>query len=145
MGSLVLGSMLGGGGGGGVTTAPGPAQPAPPAFRQAMAQPPQVPGVQAQQAPAVNTGAAQQTPQVVQDPRDDEKRRQMIELLAKQGLDQMQIQTRLADLDDQKFFQSPAERVEETRKVPPRGLLSAGAKETEEEEKQEKPRGILGI
>ena len=118
MGSLVLGSMLGGGGGGGVTTAPGPAQPAPPAFRQAMAQPPQVPGVQAQQAPAV---------------------------LAKQGLDQMQIQTRLADLDDQKFFQSPAERVEETRKVPPRGLLSAGAGETEEEEKQEKPRGILGI
>ena len=145
MGSLVLGSMLAGGGGGGVTIAPGPAQPAPPAFRQAAAQAPQVPGVQAQQAPAVNTGAAQQTPQVVQDPREDEKRRQMIELLAKQGLDQRQIQTRLADLDDQKFFQSPAERVEETRKVPPRGLLSAGAGETEEEEKQEKPRGILGV
>ena len=51
MGSLVLGSMLGGGGGGGVTTAPGPAQPAPPAFRQAIAQPPQVSGVQAQQTP----------------------------------------------------------------------------------------------
>ena len=93
----------------------------------------------------VQTGAVQQTPQVVQDPREDDKRRQMIELLAKQGLDQRQIQTRLADLDDRKFFQSPAERVEETRKVPPRGLLSAGARETEEEEKQEKPRGILGI
>ena len=144
MGSLVLGSMLGGGGGG-VTTVPGPAQPAPPAFRQATAQAPQIPGVQAQQAPVVNTGAAQQTPQVVQDPREDEKRKQMIELLVKQGLDQRQIQTRLADLDDQKFFQSPTERVEETRKVPPRGLLSAGAGETEEEEKQEKPRGILGI
>tara|TARA_Y100000361_G_scaffold87595_1_gene77865 strand:+ start:210 stop:644 length:435 start_codon:yes stop_codon:yes gene_type:complete len=144
MGSLVLGSMLGGGGGG-VTTVPGPAQPAPPAFRQATAQAPQIPGVQAQQAPVVNTGAAQQTPQVVQDPREDEKRKQMIELLVKQGLDQRQIQTRLADLDDQKFFQSPTERVEETRKVPPRGLLSAGAGETDKEEKEEKPRGILGI
>jgi uncharacterized protein YggE len=91
----------------------------------------------------VQTGAVQQAPQAV--PQGDDRRRQMIELLAKQGLDQRQIQTRLADLDDQKFFQSPAERVEETRKVPPRGLLSAGAGETEEEEKQEKPRGILGI
>ena len=144
MGSLILASALGGGGGG-VTTAPGPAQPAPPTFRKAAAQSPQIPGVQAQQAPVVSTGAAQQSPQVVQDPREDEKRRQMIELLAKQGLDQAQIQTRLAELDDQKFFQSPAERVEETRKVPPRGLLSAGVGETEKEEKQEKPRGILGI
>ena len=144
MGSLVLGSMLGGGGGG-VTTVPGPAQPAPPAIRQAPAQAPQIPGVQAQQTPVVNTGAAQQTPQIVQDPREDEKRRQMIELLVKQGLDQRQIQTRLADLDDEKFFQSPTERVEETRKVPPKGLLSAGAGETDKEEKEEKPRGILGI
>ena len=69
----------------------------------------------------------------------------MIELLAKQGLDQRQVQARLAELDEQKFFQSPAERVEETRKVPPKGLLSAGAGETDKEEKQEKPRGILGI
>jgi len=144
MGSLVLGSMLGGGGGG-VTTVPGPAQPAPPAFRQATAQAPQMPGVQAQQAPIVNTGAKQQTPQVVQDPREDEKRKQMIELLVKQGLDQRQIQTRLAELDDQKFFQSPTERVKETREVPPRGLLSVDADKPDKEEKQEKPRGILGI
>lgn len=102
----------------------------------------QTPGVQAQQTPLVNTGATLQTPQAVQDPRENERRRQMIELLAKQGLDQRQIQERLADLDDQKFFQSPAERVEETRKVPPRGLLSAGTGEIEQEEK---PRGILGI
>tara|TARA_R100000329_G_scaffold69976_1_gene61190 strand:+ start:3356 stop:3787 length:432 start_codon:yes stop_codon:yes gene_type:complete len=143
MSSLILGGMLGGGGG--VSVAPGPAQPAPPAFRAATAQAPQIPGVQAQQAPIVNTGAKQQAPQVAQDPKEDEKRKQMIEILIKQGLDQRQIEARLADLADQKFFQSPAERVEETRKVPPRGLLSAGAGETEEEEKQEKPRGILGI
>jgi len=141
MASMLLGSMLGGGGGG-ITMAPAP--PAPPAFRQASAQSPQVPGVQAQQAPIVSTGAAQQMPQGVQSSEEEEKRKQMIELLLKQGLDQNQIQTRLADLDDQKFFQSPSERVEETRQVPPRGLLSAAAtKETEEDE--EKPKGILGI
>ena len=87
----------------------------------------------------VQTGAVQQAPQVV--PQGDEKRKQMIQLLLKQGLDQKQIQTRLADLDGQKFFQSPAERVEETRQVPPRGLLSTAAEKKEEE----KPKGILGI
>ena len=144
MGGIVS-SILGGGPAGGQAPAQGGGSPAAPATRVALSQQPQMPGVQAQQPPAVNTGAAQQIPQVVQDPREDEKRRQMIELLAKQGLDQAQIQTRLAELDDQKFFQSPAERVEETRKVPPRGLLSVGVGETEEEEKQEKPRGILGV
>jgi len=140
MASMLLGSMLGGGGGG-ITMAPAP--PAPPAFRQASAQSPQVPGVQAQQAPIVSTGAAQQMPQGVQSSEEEEKRKQMIELLLKQGLDQNQIQTRLADLDDQKFFQSPSERVEETRQVLPRGLLSAAVKE--EKEDKEKPKGILGI
>ena len=92
----------------------------------------------------MGTGAAQQMPQGVQSSREEDKRKQMIELLLKQGLDQNQIQTRLADLDDQKFFQSPSERVEETRQVQPKGLLSAAAaKETEEDE--EKPKGILGI
>ena len=140
MASMLLGSMLGGGGGG-ITMATAP--PAPPAFRQASAQSPQVPGVQAQQAPIVSTGAAQQMPQGVQSSEEEEKRKQMIELLLKQGLDQNQIQTRLADLDDQKFFQSPSERVEETRQVPPRGLLSAAVEEKEED--KEKPKGILGI
>ena len=140
MASMLLGSMLGGGGGG-ITMAPAP--PAPPAFRQASAQSPQVPGVQAQQAPIVSTGAAQQMPQGVQSSEEEEKRKQMIELLLKQGLDQNQIQTRLTDLDDQKFFQSPSERVEETRQVLPKGLLSAAVEEKEED--KEKPKGILGI
>ena len=140
MASMLLGSMLGGGGGG-ITMAPAP--PAPPAFRQASAQSPQVPGVQAQQAPIVSTGAAQQMPQGVQSSEEEEKRKQMIELLLKQGLDQNQIQTRLADLDDQNFFQSPSERVEETRQVLPKGLLSAAVEEKEED--NEKPKGILGI
>ncbi len=140
MASMLLGSMLGGGGGG-ITMAPAP--PAPPAFRQASAQSPQVPGVQAQQAPIVSTGAAQQMPQGVQSSEEEEKRKQMIELLLKQGLDQNQIQTRLADLDDQNFFQSPSERVEETRQVLPKGLLSAAVEEKEED--KEKPKGILGI
>ena len=110
----------------------------------ALAQSPQLPGVQAQQAPAVNTGATAQVPQPIPNNGEDEKRKQMIELLLKQGLDQNQIQTRLADLDDQKFFQSPAERAGEKRQVLPKGLLSAAAaKETEEDE--EKPKGILGI
>lgn len=139
MASMLLGSMLGGGGGG-ITMAPAP--PAPPAFRQASAQSPQVPGVQAQQAPIVSTGAAQQMPQGVQSSEEEEKRKQMIELLLKQGLDQNQIQTRLADLDDQNFFQSPSERVEETRQVLPKGLLSAAVEEKKDEEK---PKGILGI
>lgn len=108
----------------------------------ALAQTPQMPGIQAQQAPAVNTGATAQVPQPIPNNGEDEKRKQMIELLLKQGLDQNQIQTRLADLDDQKIFQSPSERVEETRQVQPKGLLSAAAeKETEEK----KPKGILGI
>ena len=140
MASMLLGSMLGGGGGG-ITMAPAP--PAPPAFRQASAQSPQVPGVQAQQAPIVSTGAAQQMPQGVQSSEEEEKRKQMIELLLKQGLDQNQIQTRLADLDDQNFFQSPSDRVEETRQVLPKGLLSAAVEEKEED--KEKPKGILGI
>ena len=140
MASMLLGSMLGGGGGG-ITMAPAP--PAPPAFRQASGQSPQVPGVQAQQAPIVSTGAAQQMPQGVQSSEEEEKRKQMIELLLKQGLDQNQIQTRLADLDDQNFFQSPSERVEETRQVLPKGLLSAAVEEKEED--KEKPKGILGI
>ena len=140
MASMLLGSMLGGGGGG-ITMAPAP--PAPPAFRQASAQSPQVPGVQAQQAPIVSTGAAQQMPQGVQSSEEEEKRKQMIELLLKQGLDQNQIQTRLADLDDQNFFQSPSERGEETRQVLPKGLLSAAVEEKEED--KEKPKGILGI
>ena len=140
MASMLLGSMLGGGGGG-ITMAPAP--PAPPAFRQASAQSPQVPGVQAQQAPIVSTGAAQHMPQGVQSSEEEEKRKQMIELLLKQGLDQNQIQTRLADLDDQNFFQSPSERVEETRQVLPKGLLSAAVEEKEED--KEKPKGILGI
>lgn len=104
----------------------------------ALAQTPQMPGIQAQQAPAVNTGATAQVPQAI--PDEEDKRKQMIELLLKQGLDQKQIQTRLADLDDQKFFQSPSERVKETRQVSPRGLLDAAA-----EKEEEKPKGILGI
>ena len=64
MSSLVLGSIFGGGGG--VSK-----QPLPPAFRGAAAQAPQIPGVQAQQTPIVNTGAKQQAPQVAQDPKED--------------------------------------------------------------------------
>ena len=143
MGSLVLGSMLGGGGGGGVTTAPGPAQPAPPAFRQAMAQPPQVPGVQAQQAPAVNTGAAQQTPQVVQDPGEDDRRRQMIELLLNQGQSEQQIQNRLQQLDKQNFFDKPSIDPQFTPGTQgPQGLLS---NQEPEEKEEKKPKGILGV
>ena len=136
MGSIAS-SILGGGNPGG--------QPAgqAAALQAGLTQLPQLPGVQAQQAPAVNTGATAQVPQPIPNNDEDEKRKQMIELLLKQGLDQNQIQTRLADLDDQKFFQSPSERVEETRQVPPRGLLSAAVKEEKEDE--EKPRGILGI
>jgi len=134
MGSIAS-SIFGGGSPGGQSAGQAAA------LQAGLAQSPQLPGVQAQQTPAVNTGAIAQVPQAI--PDEEDKRKQMIELLLKQGLDQNQIQTRLADLDDQKFFQSPSERVEETRQVPPRGLLSAAVKEKEED--KEKPKGILGI
>ena len=138
MGNIVS-SILGGGAPGGQPA--GQAATPQAGAVAASAQTPQMPGIQAQQAPAVNTGATEQVPQPIPNNGEDEKRKQMIELLLKQGLDQNQIQTRLADLDDQKFFQSPSERVEETRQVPPRGLLSTAAEKKEEE----KPKGILGI
>jgi len=138
MGNIVS-SILGGGAPGGQPA--GQAATPQAGAVAASAQTPQMPGIQAQQAPAVNTGATAQVPQPIPNNGEDEKRKQMIELLLKQGLDQNQIQTRLADLDDQKFFQSPSERVEETRQVPPRGLLSTAAEKKEEE----KPKGILGI
>jgi len=138
MGNIVS-SILGGGAPGGQPA--GQAATPQAGAVAASAQTPQMPGIQAQQAPAVNTGATAQVPQPIPSNGEDEKRKQMIELLLKQGLDQNQIQTRLADLDDQKFFQSPSERVEETRQVPPRGLLSTAAEKKEEE----KPKGILGI
>lgn len=136
MGSIVS-SILGGGAPGGQPA--GQAATPQAGAVAALAQTPQMPGIQAQQAPAVNTGATAQVPQPI--PGEEDKRKQMIQLLLKQGLDQNQIQTRLADLDDQKFFQSPSERVEETRQVSPRGLLSTTAEKKEEE----KPKGILGI
>ena len=126
MGSIAS-SILGGGNPGGQSAGQAAA------LQAGLAQSPQMPGIQAQQAPAVNTGATAQVPQPIPNNGEDDKRKQMIELLLKQGLDQNQIQARLADLDDQKFFQSPSERVEETRQVQPKGLLSAAAaKETED-------------
>lgn len=86
----------------------------------------------------VQTGAVQQAPQAV--PQGDDRRRQMIELLMRQGQNAQQIQNRLQQLDKQKFFDKPEAEPQFTPGT--QGLLSANKPEEEEEEK---PRGILGV
>jgi hypothetical protein len=90
----------------------------------------------------VQTGAVQQAPQAVV-PQEDDRRRQMIELLLNQGQNEQQIQNRLQQLDKQKFFDKPSVDPQFTPGTQgPQGLLSN--QETEEKE-EEKPRGILGV
>ncbi len=86
----------------------------------------------------VQTGAVQQAPQAV--PQGDDRRRQMIELLMRQGQNEQQIQNRLQQLDKQKFFDKPEAEPQFTPGT--QGLLSANKPEEKEEEK---PKGILGV
>lgn len=123
------------------------AQPATPVLRRALAQSPQLPGVQAQQPVAVNTGATAQVPQPVPVPNDREKKlEEMVALLVKQGMSEQQIKQRVGELDKQKFFDKPKptspEATAASFKGKPVGLL-ADKKESDKEE--EKPKGILGV
>ena len=86
----------------------------------------------------VQTGAVQQAPQAV--PQGDDRRRQMIELLMRQGQNEQQIQNRLQQLDKQNFFDKPDDEPQFTPGT--QGLLSANKPEEEEEQK---PKGILGV
>jgi hypothetical protein len=145
MGSIVLGSLLSGGGGG-VSVEPGPAQIIPPVARVAAKQAPQLPGVQAQQAPVVNTGAAAQTP--IQLPDDREKKlEEMVALLVKQGLSEQQIKERVDELNKQNFFDTPQptspDAAPASFKGKPVGLLASEEEKNKQEE--DRPRGILGI
>ncbi len=89
----------------------------------------------------VQTGAVQQAPQAV--PQGDDRRRQMIELLMRQGQNEQQIQNRLQQLDKQKFFDKPDAEPQFTPGTQgPQGLLS---NQEPEEKEEEKPRGILGV
>jgi hypothetical protein len=87
----------------------------------------------------VQTGAVQQAPQAV--PQGDDRRRQMIELLMRQGQNEQQIQNRLQQLDKQKFFDKPDAEPQFTPGT--QGLLSAN--KPEEKEEEQKPKGILGV
>ena len=88
----------------------------------------------------VQTGSVPQAPQAVV-PQEDDRRRQMIELLINQGQNEQQIQNRLQQLDKQKFFDKPSVDPQFPPGTQgPQGLLS-----NEEPEEEEKPRGILGV
>ncbi len=87
----------------------------------------------------VQTGAVQQAPQAV--PQGDDRRRQMSELLMRQGQNEQQIQNRLQQLDKQKFFDKPDAEPQFTPGT--QGLLSAN--KPEEKEEEQKPKGILGV
>ena len=89
----------------------------------------------------VQTGSVPQAPQAVV-PQEDDRRRQMIELLINQGQSEQQIQNRLPQLDKQKFFDKPSVDPQFTPGTQgPQGLLS----NEEPEEEGEKPKGILGV
>jgi len=142
MGTMLLAGMLGGGGGGDVSVEPGPAQIIPPVARAATKQAPQMPGVQGPQTPMVNTGATAQAPQAIV-PQEDDRRRQMIELLLNQGQSEQQIQNRLQQLDKQNFFDKPSIDPQFTPGTQgPQGLLS---NQEPEEEEEERPKGILAV
>jgi hypothetical protein len=90
----------------------------------------------------VQTGAVQQAPQAVV-PQEDDRRRQMIELLLNQGQTEQQIQNRLQQLDKQNFFDKPSIDAQFTPGTQgPQGLL---ANQEPEEKEEEKPKGILGV
>ena len=90
----------------------------------------------------VQTGAVQQAPQAIV-PQEDDRRRQMIELLLNQGQSEQQIQNRLQQLDKQKFFDKPSVDPQFTPGTQgPQGLLS---NQEPEEKEEEKPKGILGV
>ena len=90
----------------------------------------------------VQTGSVPQAPQAVV-PQEDDRRRQMIELLINQGQNEQQIQNRLQQLDKQKFFDKPSVDPQFTPGTQgPQGLLS---NQEPEEKEEEKPRGILGV
>jgi hypothetical protein len=90
----------------------------------------------------VQTGAVQQAPQAVV-PQEDDRRRQMIELLLNQGQSEQQIQNRLQQLDKQNFFDKPSIDAQFTPGTQgPQGLL---ANQEPEEKEEEKPKGILGV
>ena len=90
----------------------------------------------------VQTGAVQQAPQAIV-PQEDDRRKQMIELLLNQGQSEQQIQNRLQQLDKQKFFDKPSVDPQFTPGTQgPQGLLS---NQEPEEKEEEKPKGILGV